>query len=75
MMKETLVSICSLLNKHEVDYLVIGGVAVSFHGLYNTLKRLRLICMMQRGSRDSPRVGYRKAIPSDETTAQQYEPR
>lgn len=32
MMKETLVSICSLLNKHEVDYLVIGGVAVIFHG-------------------------------------------
>jgi hypothetical protein len=32
MMKEALVSICSLLNKHEVDYLVIGGVAVIFHG-------------------------------------------
>lgn len=32
MMKETLVSICSLLNKHKVDYLVIGGVAVIFHG-------------------------------------------
>lgn len=32
MMKETLVSICALLNKHEVDYLVIGGVAVVFHG-------------------------------------------
>lgn len=31
-MKETLVSICSLLNKHQVDYLVIGGVAVIFHG-------------------------------------------
>jgi len=32
MMKETLVSICSLLNKHHVEYLVIGGVAVIFHG-------------------------------------------
>ena len=32
MMKEALVSICSLLNKHQVDYLVIGGVAVIFHG-------------------------------------------
>jgi len=32
MMKETPVSICSLLNKHEEDYLVIGGVAVIFHG-------------------------------------------
>jgi hypothetical protein len=31
-MKEALVSICSLLNKHEVDYRVIGGVAVIFHG-------------------------------------------
>jgi predicted nucleotidyltransferase len=31
-MKEALISICSLLNKHEVDYLVIGGVAVIFHG-------------------------------------------
>jgi hypothetical protein len=32
MMKEALVLICSLLNKHDVDYLVIGGVAVIFHG-------------------------------------------
>ena len=32
MMKEALVSICSLLNKHDVEYLVIGGVAVIFHG-------------------------------------------
>jgi len=32
MMKETLVSICSLLNKHKVYYLLIGGVAVIFHG-------------------------------------------
>lgn len=31
-MKETLVEICALLNKHEVDYLLIGGVAVVFHG-------------------------------------------
>jgi len=31
-MKETLVEICTLLNKHEVDYLLIGGVAVVFHG-------------------------------------------
>lgn len=32
MIKEALVSICTLLNKHEVNYLVIGGVAVIFHG-------------------------------------------
>ena len=32
MMKEALVLICSLLNRHEVDYMVIGGVAVIFHG-------------------------------------------
>lgn len=31
-MKETLISICTLLNKHEVDYLLIGGVAVIYHG-------------------------------------------
>lgn len=31
-MKETLVEICTLLNKHEVDYLLIGGVAVVYHG-------------------------------------------
>ena len=31
-MKETLVKICSLLNKHHVDYLLIGGVAVVYHG-------------------------------------------
>jgi len=33
MMKEALVSICSLLNKHGVEYLVIGGVAVIFHAI------------------------------------------
>ena len=31
-MKETLVEISALLNKHEVDYLLIGGIAVVFHG-------------------------------------------
>lgn len=32
MMKETLREICTLLNKHNVDYLLIGGVAVVYHG-------------------------------------------
>ena len=32
MIKQTLVSVCALLNKHHVDYLVIGGIAVIFHG-------------------------------------------
>jgi predicted nucleotidyltransferase len=32
MMKETLLEICRLLNKHHVDYLVVGGVAVVYHG-------------------------------------------
>ena len=32
MMKETLLSVCALLNKHEVEYMVIGGVAVIYHG-------------------------------------------
>ena len=31
-MKDALVEICALLNKHEVDYLLIGGVAVIYHG-------------------------------------------
>lgn len=33
MMKEILREICALLNKHEVDYLLIGGVAVVFHDI------------------------------------------
>ena len=32
MMRETLSEICTLLNKHDVDYLLIGGVAVVYHG-------------------------------------------
>ena len=32
MMKETLVAVCAVLNKHDVKYLVIGGVAVIYHG-------------------------------------------
>ena len=28
MIKETLLEICKLLNKHDVDYLLIGGFAV-----------------------------------------------
>lgn len=31
-MKKTLVEICNLLNEHEVDYLLIGGLAVVYHG-------------------------------------------
>lgn len=36
MMKETLISVCSLLNRYEVEYVVIGGVAVIFHGYLRT---------------------------------------
>lgn len=32
MMKETLLSVCALLNKYDVEYMVIGGVAVIYHG-------------------------------------------
>jgi hypothetical protein len=28
----TLQKVCSLLNKHQVDYLIVGGVAVGYHG-------------------------------------------
>ena len=31
-MSDFLTKICSLLNKHGVEYLVIGGVAVIYHG-------------------------------------------
>jgi predicted nucleotidyltransferase len=30
--RESLRKICGLLNKHEVEYILIGGVAVGFHG-------------------------------------------
>ncbi|HYG19716.1 MAG TPA: nucleotidyltransferase [Ohtaekwangia sp.] len=32
MMKETFLGVCTLLNKHKVEYMVIGGVAVIYHG-------------------------------------------
>ena len=31
-MKEVLVKVCSQLNKHKVEYLLIGGWAVIYHG-------------------------------------------
>ena len=30
--KENVKQICRLLNKHEVDYILIGGWAVIYHG-------------------------------------------
>jgi hypothetical protein len=30
--RESLRNICELLNRHDVEYLLIGGVAVGFHG-------------------------------------------
>lgn len=32
--REKLIKICSALNKHAVDYLVVGGAAVNFYGHY-----------------------------------------
>jgi len=34
--KEAFVRICSLLNKFEVDFIVIGGLAVVYHGFPRT---------------------------------------
>jgi hypothetical protein len=34
--RESLRKICALLNKHEVDYMLIGGVAVGFHGFHRS---------------------------------------
>jgi len=30
--RESLQKVCFVLNKHQVDYLVVGGVAVGYHG-------------------------------------------
>jgi len=35
-MTDSLERICGLLNKYEVDYLIVGGVAVIFHGYLRT---------------------------------------
>ncbi|HYG04028.1 MAG TPA: hypothetical protein VD927_16395 [Chryseosolibacter sp.] len=31
-MRETLHRVCSVLNKYHVDYILVGGVAVAYHG-------------------------------------------
>jgi hypothetical protein len=30
--RETLQRVCSILNKHHVDYMIVGGVAVGYYG-------------------------------------------
>lgn len=30
--RKTLQNVCAILNQHKVDYIVVGGVAVGFHG-------------------------------------------
>ena len=30
--RETLIKICRALNESEVDYIIVGGIAVIFHG-------------------------------------------
>ncbi|MDF7814147.1 hypothetical protein [Hymenobacter sp. YC55] len=30
----SILAVCSILNKHEVEYLVVGGTAVALHGYY-----------------------------------------
>lgn len=30
--RETLKQVCSVLVKHEVDYMIVGGAAVSYYG-------------------------------------------
>lgn len=29
-----LLTVCSVLNKHDVDYIVVGGIAVALHGYF-----------------------------------------
>ena len=31
---ESILSVCNVLNKHAVEYVIIGGAAVAFHGFY-----------------------------------------
>ena len=31
---DSVLNICSVLKKHNVDYLIVGGTAVAFHGYY-----------------------------------------
>ncbi len=31
---DSVLSICKLLNKHGVEYLIVGGTAVGFYGYY-----------------------------------------
>ena len=33
-LKSSLLKVCSLLSKHNVEYLVVGGTAVALHGYY-----------------------------------------
>lgn len=35
-MKEALIQICARLNKHGADYMLIGGMAVFYHGYSRT---------------------------------------
>lgn len=30
--------VCEVLNKHEVDYMIVGGTAVAFHGFYRATR-------------------------------------
>ena len=33
-LSSALLTVCSVLNKHKVDYLVVGGIAVALHGYF-----------------------------------------
>lgn len=33
-LRESILSVCKLLDKHQVAYMIIGGTAVALHGYY-----------------------------------------
>jgi len=33
-LRDTLLTVCTLLEKHKVQYMLIGGTAVALHGYY-----------------------------------------
>ena len=31
---DDVLEVCNILNKHKVEFLIVGGTAVAFHGYY-----------------------------------------
>jgi len=42
-LQDPLLKVCSLLNRHEVHYLVVGGHALILHGLVRTTEDVDIL--------------------------------